>query len=191
VLQLRDGKKASAACVPSQRENRSTYKGPEGDTAAASAASNAGIVVVDTPGHPRLAAVRAQHLESAKGVILCLDSTDMASIKAVAEHLFEVFTSKDVASGGVKRILVASNKSELIFSKKVEVLLKALTDELKTIRKSNPEQAAECPGMGVDGDALDIKTILGADTSVEMVETSAKTGDLAAVHVFIKEVIAA
>lgn len=115
----------------------------------------------------------------------------MGSIKAVAEHIFEVFTSKDVSSGGVKRILIASNKSELIFSKKPEVLLKALTDELKTIRRSNPEQAAECPGMGTDGDALDIRTILGAATPVEVVETSAKSGDIAAVHVFIKQVISA
>ncbi len=183
--QLRDGAGGGGnACVPSQKENVAEYGGPEPDKEA----KPTGFNLVDAPGHPRLSHIRNSHLESAKGVVLFVDSTDLAkSVPAAARQLFDLLASPAVK--GVRGVMVACSKAESMLSKPKEAVLKELNAELRILRKNADADSAALDFLGADG-SLDVSGDGALPITMAEVSATDKEPSNAAVHVFINEVIA-
>ena len=86
--------------------------------------------MTDIPGHYNFRSEITQKLQSAKVIIITLDSKDKSKYGEAAEILYDILGDIDVLSDRVP-ILVACNKQDLAFAKNALTVEKDLTNEIE------------------------------------------------------------
>ena len=91
--------------------------------------------MTDIPGHYNFRSEITKNLQSAKAIVVLLDSKDKAKYAEAAEILYDVISNLDIISEQIP-ILVACNKQDLaLASQNALKLERDLSTEIEQIRK--------------------------------------------------------
>jgi signal recognition particle receptor subunit beta len=146
------------------------------------------IDVIDYPGHLRFRGKQAELLGEARCIVYMIDAEDKKRLKDVAEHLYELFTSKEVLEMRIP-ILLACNKTELGGARPDKFILEELEREIEQMRVSRGatlagEDQADSY-LGVDGEKF--KILEHSPCPVEICRISAKKPSLGPLYDFLRQ----
>eukprot|EP00927_Polykrikos_kofoidii_P057550 TRINITY_DN51699_c0_g1_i1.p1 TRINITY_DN51699_c0_g1~~TRINITY_DN51699_c0_g1_i1.p1 ORF type:complete len:279 (+),score=62.47 TRINITY_DN51699_c0_g1_i1:67-837(+) len=146
------------------------------------------IEVVDFPGHLRYRGKAAQLITEARCIVYMLDAEDKPRMKDMAEHLYELFTNKDVCEIQPP-ILIAINKSDLTTARTDKFITDELEREIEQMRTSRgvtlegEDQADSF--LGIDGEKFRI--LEHAPCPVTMCRISVKKVQLSPLYAFLRQ----
>eukprot|EP00347_Sterkiella_histriomuscorum_P010900 403374493 len=92
------------------------------------------ISVIDVPGHYHFKERLQEALESAKAIVVVIDSKEKEKFGEAAEIIYEILNNLTVLSNHTP-VVIACNKQDLQFSKKSTVIESELEKEIEEIRK--------------------------------------------------------
>lgn len=146
------------------------------------------IETVDCPGHPRLRRNAADLLKEARCIVYVVDAANKAQLKDVSEHLYELFTSKEMNNNPIPMIL-ACNKSDLSAAKTEKSILDDIEREIEQMRVSRGatlqgEDQADSY-LGVDGEKF--KLLEHAPCPIQTCRISAKKPSLEPLYDFLRQ----
>lgn len=146
------------------------------------------IEVVDCPGHQRLRGQAVELVKEARCIVYMVDSEDKQKLKDVAEHLYELFTMKEIIELHIP-MLLAYNKCDIATARAEKFITEEIEREIEQMRVS---RAATLEGqdsadsyLGVDGEKF--KLLEHAPCPVEICRISAKKVELQPVFDFLRQ----
>jgi len=160
--------------VSSLKPNLSTWNVP-------TAGSPKAVEAVDFPGHSRLRMLAHSRLALARCVVYMLDSQDRAGLKEAAEHMYELFTHKDVVRRRIS-ILIVCNKADAPMAKAPRDVAAFLEREIERMRKSRgavlagQDEAASY--LGIEGQPFKLEHAPCSVTVVPASLTNNQTGEI-------------
>lgn len=145
------------------------------------------IEMVDCPGHQRLRGRAAELLKQARAIIYMVDAQDKMKLKDVAEHLYELMTSKELNDLHIP-LLLACNKTDVSTARSEKFILEEIDREIERMRISRGaslqgEDAADSY-LGVDGEKF--KLMEHAPCPIETCSISVKTPKLGPLFDFLR-----